>query len=58
MPIQQVYSNGKYAYQYGNTGKKYFFNPNNINSATKAYSKALKQTQAINASKNKRTKKN
>ncbi len=51
MPIyNQKDSKGHY-YRYGTSGKKYYYNPLSNRSNKIAYTKALKQTQAINANK-------
>ena len=50
MPINlRTSKNGFKYYQYGDTGKKYYFNPASKESQDLAYKKALKQTWAINA---------
>jgi hypothetical protein len=49
MPIKEHSSNGKYYYQYGDNGTKYYFKKNNDKSREHAYDKALKQSQAIHA---------
>lgn len=40
MPIRQTTKDGKPAYQYGITGKKYTFNPNDEQSRKRAKEKA------------------
>lgn len=48
MPIKiKVNEEGKYYYQWGNHGAKYFFNPNSEKSKDVAYEKAIKQVAAI-----------
>lgn len=52
MPIyQRIDSKGKYFFQYGNHGKKYYFTPSSKLSKLSAYKKALKQTAAAHANK-------
>ncbi len=51
MPIRRIIDQYGHAFQYGTTGHKYYFNPNNERSISIAYVKALKQSEAINASK-------
>ncbi len=47
MPISiREDSKGQY-FQYGTTGKKYYFNPESLRSFNKAFDKALKQSAAI-----------
>jgi hypothetical protein len=47
MPIKLRKDYKGYYYQYGTTGHKYYFNPNNNYSMNSAYRKALKQSAAI-----------
>ena len=47
MPIKRGLENGKYYYQYGESGKKYFYITGNKTSRDKAKLKAIKQMQAI-----------
>ena len=47
MPIRQTTKDGKPAYQYGITGKKYTFNPNDEQSRKRAKEKAKQQGQKI-----------
>jgi len=49
MPVNLHYKDGKYWYQFGTTGKKYYFKPN-TNSMDKVHHLALKQAAAIHAS--------
>lgn len=51
MPIYLKKSNKGHYFQYGKSGKKYYFKINSIKSANLAYSKALRQTKAIHANK-------
>lgn len=54
MPIYHVTNKSKHYFQYGNTGKKYYFNIRNIGSITDAYNKVLKQNRAIHSNKRKK----
>lgn len=50
MPINLIKTkNGFHYYRYGKTGAKYYFNPKVISSQEQAYSKALRQSKAINS---------
>ncbi len=51
MPILKRKDLHGYYYRYGTSGKKYYYNPQSSRSKKIAYTKALKQTQAINANK-------
>jgi hypothetical protein len=51
MPIREGVSNNKPYFQYGTTGKKYFYIPTSKKSKIIAYSKALRQTKAIHSRK-------
>ena len=46
MPIKRGQENGKYYYQYGESGKKYFYITNNNRSRRIAKRKAMKQQTA------------
>ena len=50
MPIKRAQENGKYYYQYGESGKKYFYITGNKISRDKAKLKAVKQMKAIKVS--------
>jgi len=50
MPIHEVKSGKKHYYQYGSSGKRYYFDPNCLKCKQEAYNKALQQTKAIHAS--------
>jgi hypothetical protein len=52
MPIKVHYSNGKAYYQFGSTGKKYYYIPHNAKSRAIAKSKCHKQARAIEYRKN------
>ena len=56
MPIRQTIKDGKSAYQYGTTGKKYTFNPNDKQSRKRAKEKAKRQGIAVQTNKNKKDK--
>ena len=47
MPIKVHKKDGKYYYQYGTTGAKYYFKPNSERSMDQAYKKCVKQVAAI-----------
>ena len=49
MPIKRGQENGKYYYQYGESGTKYFYITNNNRSRKIAKRKAITQSQAIHA---------
>jgi hypothetical protein len=49
MPIYNQKDSKGYYYRYGNSGKKYYYNPLSSRSKKIAYAKSLKQTQAIHA---------
>lgn len=49
MPIKRAQENGKYYYQYGESGTKYFYITNNNRSRKIAKRKALTQSKAIHA---------
>lgn len=51
MPIINSKDNKGYFYQFGLTGKKYYYSPVNKESQIKAYNKCLKQSRAIEYSK-------
>jgi hypothetical protein len=51
MPIKIHTINGKYYYQYGTTGTKYYFNPKSERSMKRAYNKSVKQAAAIHITK-------
>lgn len=54
MPIYRKHDSKGYYFQYGNNGSKYYYNVHSKDSVQKAYEKAVKQTKAVHASKNKR----
>jgi hypothetical protein len=47
MPVHRTTANGKPAYQWGTTGKKYPYTPNNATSRMAAKKKAIKQGLAV-----------
>ena len=47
MPIKIHHVNGRYFYQYGRTGAKFYFNPKNDISMHKAFHRCMKQVAAI-----------
>jgi hypothetical protein len=49
MPIHEVKTGKKHYYQYGSSGKRYYFDPNCLKCKQEAYNKALQQTKAIHA---------
>lgn len=49
MPVHRTTKNGKPAYQWGNSGKKYTYTAGNANSRERAKSKARDQAQAARA---------
>ena len=51
MPIRQTTDRGRPAYQWGASGKKYTYNPRDRRDRERARQQALKQGQAIEASK-------
>jgi hypothetical protein len=51
MPLRQTTLNGKPAYQWGTTGKKYSYTPGNAAQRELAKRKALEQGKAIEAGK-------
>jgi len=51
MPIKRAQENGKYYYQYGESGTKYFYITNNNRSRKIARGKAKKQMNAIHVEK-------
>lgn len=51
MPINIGYDKLGSYYQFGKTGKKYYYNPKSSRSKIMAYNKALKQSKAIEWSK-------
>ena len=56
MPIRQTTKDGKPAYQYGTTGKKYTYNSNDEQSKKRAKEKARQQGIAVQTNKNKKDK--
>lgn len=53
MPIRLSHDKNGYYYQYGTTGKKYYFIKGNKLSQNIAYNNSLRQLKAIKASKKK-----
>ncbi len=49
MPVKRTTKNGKPAYQYGDSGKKYVYTPGDPSSRNRAKKKATEQGQAIHA---------
>lgn len=47
MPIFDRFDGRRSYFQYGNSGKKYYYNPHDQHSRANAYFKALQQTKAI-----------
>ena len=54
MPIHEGYENGSMYYQWGEHGKKYFYDRGNEEAKQTAYSLALRQQKAIYASRSRR----
>jgi hypothetical protein len=52
MPVHLTTENGQPAYQWGKTGHKYVFNPNDSASRARAKAKAERQGRAANANRN------
>jgi len=47
MPVHRTMINGKPAYQWGKTGKKYPYTPGNVASRERAKQRAIKQGLAV-----------
>ncbi len=47
MPVHRTTANGKPAYQWGNSGRKYTYTPGNVKSMAAAKKKAIKQGVAV-----------
>lgn len=54
MPIFYRVENGKHFFQYGDQGKKYYFDPDSSRTVKIAYKLCLRQARAIKASQNKK----
>lgn len=57
MPIREGKDSNGFYFRYGTTGTKYYYLKGKNGDREKAYKKALRQTQAIKASENRRKKK-
>ena len=49
MPVHRTTKDGKPAYQWGDSGKKYTYEPGNVSSREQAKQKAARQGRAVQA---------